>query len=107
MNNVKVKKGFMDNYKTYDTSNGFGNGREWRENFYEKISDKEALKILSDQEDTPYQILGITENATMKEIKTAFRSKIIQWHPDKNQNNIIEAEYMSKKIISAYTILYK
>lgn len=103
----KPKKGFADGYKTYDTSNGYGSAREWREGFYEKISDKEAIKILHEQEDTPYQILGISEGATKQEIKSAFRTMIIKWHPDKNQDNITEAEYMSKRIIAAYTILSK
>ncbi|MEO7044308.1 MAG: J domain-containing protein [Ferruginibacter sp.] len=103
----KPKRGFADGYKTYDTSNGFGSSKEWRNNFYEKISDKEAVKILHDQEDTPHQILGIADTAGKMEIKTAFRAMIIKWHPDKNQDNIEEAEYMSKRIIAAYTILSK
>jgi len=28
------KKGFMDGYKTYDTSEGFGSSWEWKRSFY-------------------------------------------------------------------------
>lgn len=103
----KIKPGFADSYKRYDTSKGFGNGREWREHFYSTISDKEALKILQEETETPCQILGITEDATQDEIKRAFRKKITEWHPDLNQHRIIEATEMSKKIIAAYSLLYK
>jgi DnaJ-class molecular chaperone len=102
---TKPKRGFMDGYKTYDTSNGFGNARRWRDGFYEKMSSEDAAKIIKSQDDTPYFILGIPENASAAEIKKAFRELIMKWHPDKNQDNIEEAELMSKKIIAAYTIL--
>ncbi|RXK86194.1 J domain-containing protein [Filimonas effusa] len=52
---------------------------------------------------TPYEVLGISPEATPQEIKKAFRRLIAQWHPDKNPHP--EAEAMSKKIIAAYTIL--
>ncbi|XP_060858822.1 dnaJ homolog subfamily C member 17-like [Metopolophium dirhodum] len=34
-----------------------------------------------------YGILGIQQSATEKEIKTAYRKKALQWHPDKNPDN--------------------
>lgn len=104
---VKKKSVWKDNFKRYDTSNGFGNAKKWKEAFYERLSTEEAFIILSKQEETPYSLLGIYENASQEEIRKAFKAKIKEWHPDLNQHRIIEANEMSKKIIAAYTILKK
>ncbi len=103
----KAKKPFMSGYKTYDTAEGYGNGRQWRSSFYERMDGKEAERIIEQEEGTPYQILGISVSASQVEIKAAFRTLIMKWHPDKNRDNITEAEAMSKKIIAAYTVLTK
>lgn len=100
-----MKKGFMDGYKTYDTSNGYGNAKAWRKAFNERFSNEEAEEILSNQEQTPHQILGVTERATKAEIKKAFRDLIREWHPDLNAHRLQEAEEMSKRIIAAYSLL--
>ena len=34
----------------------------------------------------PYQVLNISSDATLKEIKKAYRSLSLQWHPDKNRD---------------------
>lgn len=98
---------WKDNYQRYDTNNGFGNSKKWRNAFHERISDDEAIEILSHQDETPYFLLGIAEGATQAEIKKAFRKKITEWHPDLNQHREAEANAMSKKIIAAYSILYE
>ncbi|MDR2272034.1 MAG: J domain-containing protein [Sphingobacterium sp.] len=102
-----AKKGFLDGYKTYDTSNGYGNAKKWRSAFNERFSKDKADAILRDGQQTPYQILGVPPTATATEIKKAFRKLIAQWHPDFNQHRIEEAEEMSKKIIAAYSLLSK
>ena len=102
---MKKKKGFLDGYKTYDTSNGFGNAKKWREAFSQRMNKEEAKEILEKTSETPYSILGISPNASSSEIKKAYRKKIQEWHPDKNQHRIAEAEEMSKKIIAAYVDL--
>ena len=102
-----TKKGFTEGYKTYDTSHGFGNKHKWRKAFYQRMTGKEAEHIISSQADTPCAILGVAENATEAEIKTAFRKLINFWHPDKNPDNLEKATEMSKRIIAAYTILTK
>ena len=51
-----------------------------------------------------YQVLGIDKNASLDEIKSAYRKLALQFHPDKNPNNV-EAEEKFKKISSAYDIL--
>jgi len=101
-----AKRGFLDGYKTYDTLNGLGNARQWRNAFQARMSKDDAEAVLQDSKETPYTILGISANATKSDIKKAFRKKITEWHPDKNQHRVAEAEAMSKKIIAAYTVLY-
>lgn len=51
-----------------------------------------------------YHILGINENATKDEIKKAFRTLSMKWHPDKNPGNI-EAVGKFQKISEAYETL--
>jgi curved DNA-binding protein CbpA len=56
-----------------------------------------------------YNILGIPINASKDEIKEAFKMQIKKYHPDlfnhKNIEEILYAENMTKKLISAYEIL--
>lgn len=97
-----MAKGFMD-YKTYDTSNGFGNANEWKRTFKKRISPDEAKHIL--QEDDPWAILGINANSSKSDIKKAYRALALKWHPDKNLNNIAFSTEMMKKINAAYNLL--
>lgn len=100
-----AKKGFLEGYKTYDTSGGYGNARKWKGAFNQRFSRQEAESLLADQPETPHQILGVPAGATQAEIKKAFRALIIIWHPDRNPQRLSEAEQMSKKIIAAYSLL--
>lgn len=100
-----AKKGFLDGYKTYDASKGFGNSKKWRNALHERMSREDAEYLLKRDKDTPYGILGIYSDASQAEIKTAFRKKIAEWHPDRNQHRVEEAEEQSKRIIAAYTLL--
>ena len=50
-----------------------------------------------------YGLLGITKNATDAEIKSAYRKKARQYHPDVNKEP--GAEDTFKKLQKAYTIL--
>jgi len=51
-----------------------------------------------------YQILGVTKEASVEEIKKAYRDLAKKWHPDKNPNNA-EAEEKFKEISEAYETL--
>lgn len=98
---TKKKRGFLDGYKTYDTSNGFGNESEWKDSFYERMGVREAEEVVSD--DSPYSILGVAIGASLMEIKKAFRALALKLHPD--QNNGDDREF--RRVLAAYTILTK
>lgn len=51
-----------------------------------------------------YEILGIQETATGDEVKKAYRSLALVWHPDKNPNNP-EAHEKFQIILKAYETL--
>jgi len=54
--------------------------------------------------DNFYNVLGVNEKSTKEEIKKAYRSLQMKYHPDKNNGNE-EAAIMSRKINEAYEIL--
>ncbi|NLO20125.1 MAG: J domain-containing protein [Ignavibacteria bacterium] len=51
-----------------------------------------------------YKILGVSKNATLDEIKKAYRQLALKFHPDTNQNNKA-AEEKFKEINEAYEVL--
>ena len=51
-----------------------------------------------------YEILGIPRNASSEDIKKAYRSKALQFHPDRNPGNK-EAEEKFKESAEAYSVL--
>jgi len=51
-----------------------------------------------------YEVLGVSQGATVEELKKAYRKKAHEYHPDKNAGNK-EAEEKFKEISQAYEIL--
>lgn len=50
-----------------------------------------------------YQILGVSKNASLSEIKKAYRRQALKWHPDRNKQS--EASEKFKEINKAYEVL--
>ena len=57
----------------------------------------------------PYEILGISRNASEEEIKKAYKELVKKYHPDMHQNNPLSelAEEKFKEIQEAYEYLIK
>ena len=51
------------------------------------------------------KMLQLSERATMKEIKSNYRSLLAKWHPDKCRENKKQCNEMTQKIIAAYKII--
>ena len=51
-----------------------------------------------------YEVLGVAKNASADEIKTSYRKKAIQYHPDKNPGDK-ESEEKFKEAAEAYDVL--
>ena len=54
-----------------------------------------------------YVVLGVSADATTKEIKKAYRRLAKEYHPDHNPEKETEAEARIKKINEAYEVLSK
>lgn len=57
----------------------------------------------------PYEVLGVSQNATDEEIKKAYRNLARKYHPDNYQNNPLAdlAEEKMKEINEAYDLITK
>jgi len=50
-------------------------------------------------------LLGLSDKATLFDIKQRYKNLMHKWHPDKNPNDLQTAQQMSVQINDAYKIL--
>lgn len=51
-------------------------------------------------------LLGLDANATVDEIKTAYRDLVLMWHPDKHQGNA-RSLYRAEEMMNSFDQLDK
>ncbi|XP_004527505.1 dnaJ homolog subfamily B member 6 isoform X1 [Ceratitis capitata] len=52
-----------------------------------------------------YKVLDISRNATEGEVKKAYKKLALKWHPDKNPDNLDEANKRFRELSEAYEVL--
>lgn len=52
-----------------------------------------------------YKVLKVERNASEEELKKAYKKLAMKWHPDKNPDNMADAEANFKRISEAYEVL--
>jgi curved DNA-binding protein CbpA len=60
---------------------------------------------MSDSLERYYRILGLSEGASRREIKRAYRRLALKYHPDKNPDNQERAARIFIAVNKAYSIL--
>uniref|UniRef100_A0A6V7JJ97 DnaJ homolog subfamily C member 21 n=1 Tax=Bracon brevicornis TaxID=1563983 RepID=A0A6V7JJ97_9HYME len=52
-----------------------------------------------------YEVLGVPRDATPNDLKQSYRKLALQWHPDKNPHNQVEAKEQFQLLQQAYEVL--
>jgi curved DNA-binding protein CbpA len=52
-----------------------------------------------------YETLGVTRDASIDDVRTAYRSLMAQWHPDRNLDKVEAATQITQRINAAYAVL--
>jgi len=76
-----AKKGFLDGYKTYDTSKGFGSVDDWKAAFEKRLN----FKVLTEQDKTLNKSIVDSLYKVSNdffELRKVYRQLMKQYHPD-------------------------
>ena len=100
---MRVKRGFLDGYKTYDPmKDGFGTADQWRTALIDRMGLEQALNVLGEID--PLKFFDLTAHATWEQIEKRYRTLAMETHPDKHPDNP-NAEEDFKKVQAAFEIL--
>jgi hypothetical protein len=78
---IHAKKGFLEGYKTYDTSNGFGSVDDWKKAFEKRFN---FVSITIEQKAEKEDVLQPLYDAKdFFELRKAYRELMMKYHPDK------------------------
>jgi hypothetical protein len=110
--NAARKKTFQERlaaYPTYDPEvEGYGNPQDWNAAFFERMGFEEAQRVVSKQNKTSRQILGLGPRATWPDVVKAYRTKMLANHPDRIASTGMsydEAVAVTKEINAAFSLL--
>ncbi|CAE7234889.1 dnaJ, partial [Symbiodinium pilosum] len=62
-------------------------------------------RIAAQTQVNPYELLEISQSASLQEAKAAYRSKSLQWHPDRNPGCGKECDDKMSEITKAYDLI--
>jgi hypothetical protein len=90
-------------YGTYEGPRGTED--EWAAAFRETWEETTAQRIIGDDPETPWAILGVAQGSDWGKVRKAFLQLIRRWHPDVCKEP--GAEEMCKRVVAAYATLEK
>lgn len=70
-----------------------------------EVSPKSCTEMTAWEDLSYYEILQLPRDCTPEDIKKAYRKAALAWHPDKNPDNVEEADRVFKLIAEAYEVL--
>lgn len=76
-----MNKGFLDGYKTYDTSGGFGSPLQWTDAFEFRMNYKRLSS--AEKKENKGIVQPLYDATSPAELKAAYHSLMLIHHPDK------------------------
>jgi DnaJ family protein C protein 3 len=100
---------FDDAVRAYHRASEVAGEGSWGEDMKRKAQERlqsAQIALKQSKEKNYYKVLGVARTASQKEIKKAYRTLALQWHPDKvSEDQKEEAEKLFHDIGEAYEVL--